>query len=199
MNEGGKKSTQIATAAFFVSLASAGFAFLTLYANSLSASNLSFHIAPDFLYSSPRASGNLERIEIPITFVNDGARTAVVQTIELIVVGPPDRGSKRFRASWIARSFAEQVTVGSYSRTIGRELFSPISLLGRSSRTETIVFSNQLDGTDQRYLTTEGRFSFGFSFGIAGEAGRMSTTVDRILPRYIEVGAETGALRLISP
>ena len=73
-------------------------------------------------------------IAIPVTIANEGARTGVVLSIELAVTDPRTKETKHFYAADFGRWSMERTRSNAY------QSFAPMSLAGRASRTESVLF-----------------------------------------------------------
>ena len=114
----------------------------SLWTTALRQPDLRVFVPPVIAYSSPYQNSNFEMIAIPVTIANEGARTGVVLSIELAVTDPRTNATKLFYAADFGRWSMERTRAGSY------QPFAPMSLAGRSSRTETVLFYTR--GEDQK-------------------------------------------------
>ena len=106
----------------------------SLWATALRAPEMRAFVPPVIHYSSPYQNSNFEMISIPVTLSNEGARTGVVLSMELAVTDPRSGATKHFYAADFGRWTMERTRSGAY------QPFAPISMAGRSSRTETVLF-----------------------------------------------------------
>ena len=88
-------------------------------------------------------------IAVPVTFVNDGGRTGTVLSMDLEVTGPKSKEVKHFYAADFGRWTMEKTRNSSY------EPFAPISLAGKASRTETVLFYTKSPTEKPEQLITE--------------------------------------------
>lgn len=110
------------------------FSVYSLWSTSLKHPDLRVFVPPVIHYSSPYQNNNFEMISIPVTLANEGARTGTVLAINLEVTDPRTNETKRFYAADFGRWTMERTRSGAY------QPFAPISMAGRSSRTETVLF-----------------------------------------------------------
>jgi hypothetical protein len=106
----------------------------SLWETSLKRADLRVFVPPVIQYSAPYQNSNFEMIAIPVTIANEGAQTGTVLSMELAVTDPRSNQSKRFYSADFGRWSMERTRSGAY------QPFAPISLAGRSSRTESVLF-----------------------------------------------------------
>ena len=117
-----------------VSAIALAFSAYSLWDTSLKQPDLRVFVPPVIQYASPYQNTNFEVIAIPVTITNEGARTGTVLSIELAVTDPRTRETKLFYAADLGRWTMERTRTGAY------QPFAPLSMAGRSSRTETVLF-----------------------------------------------------------
>ncbi len=110
------------------------FSAYSLWDTSLKQPDLRVFVPPVIQYASPYQNTNFEVVAIPVTITNEGARTGTVLSIELAVTDPRSRETKLFYAADLGRWTMERTRTGAY------QPFAPLSMAGRSSRTETVLF-----------------------------------------------------------
>jgi hypothetical protein len=146
-----------------VALAFSGFG---LWETALKQADVSVHVPAVVHYSSPYTNSNFEMIAIPVTLVNDGARTGTVLGIDLAVTDPRTNETKRFYAADFGRWSMERTRAGAY------QPFAPISLAGRSSRSESVLFHTRGDGEKPPQLIRElGAYRFTLTVQLAESGG----------------------------
>ncbi len=133
--EGGRIAT-------FVALIALAFSAYSLWETSLKQPDVRIFVPPVIQFSAPYNNSNFEVIAIPVTFANEGARTGTVLSMELAVTDPRSNQTKLFYAADFGRWTMEKTRAGTY------QPFAPISLAGRASRTETVLFYTR--GEDQK-------------------------------------------------
>lgn len=112
---------------------------------------------------------------IPVTLTNEGARTGTVLSMELAVTDPRTQQTKRFYAADFGRWTMEKTRSGAY------QPFAPMSLAGRTSRTETVLFYTQGDREKPNELVKEtGAYSFALKLDLA-EKGHFSNAAEPLL------------------
>ena len=111
----------------------------TLWETTLKQSDLRIFVPAVVHYAAPYQNSNFEVLAIPVTFANEGARTAVALSMELVVTDPRTSEAKRF--------YAADLGLWSMERTRNRSYqpFAPMPLAGRSTRTETVLFYTRGD------------------------------------------------------
>lgn len=131
------------------------FSAYSLWDSSLKQPDLKVFVPPVIQYSSPYNNSNFEVFAIPVTVINEGGRTGTVLSIELEVANAKGGETKRFYAADFGRWTMEKTRTGAY------QPFAPISLAGKVSRTETLLFYPKSDKEKPAQLVTEpGQFRF---------------------------------------
>lgn len=125
--EGGRIAAVVSAVALALSLYS-------LWESSLKQADLHVFVPPVIQYAAPYQNSNFEMIAIPVTLANEGAQTGTVLSMELAVTDPRTGQTKRFYSADFGRWTMEKTRAGAY------QPFAPISLAGRASRTESVLF-----------------------------------------------------------
>ena len=136
---GGLEGGKLAAILSLFALALSGY---SLWETSLKQAEVQVFVPPVIQYAAPYQNSNFEVIAVPVTLTNEGARTATVLSMELAVTDPRTKQTKRFYAADFGRWTMERTRTGAY------EPFAPLSLAGRSSRTESVLFYTR--GDDQK-------------------------------------------------
>jgi hypothetical protein len=101
-------------------------------------------------------------IAVPVTLTNDGARTGTVLSINLEATDIKTGETKRFYAADIGRWSMER------TRALGYQSFAPLSLAGRTSRTEPVLFYTRGDEEKPPQLIDEaGDYRFKLTLDLA--------------------------------
>ncbi len=141
----------------------------SLWDSSLKSPDIEVFIPPVIQYSAPYNNSNFEMIAVPVTFVNEGGRTGTVLSIELEAVNPKTKAVKRFYSADFGRWTMEK------TRANGYEPFAPISLPGKASRTETVLFYTKGPEEKPDQLITEpGVYQFKMILDEAGAGGAVA-------------------------
>jgi hypothetical protein len=111
----------------------------SLWQTSLKRSALKVFVAPVIRYASPYQNSNFEAFAIPVTIINEGARTGTVMSMDLAVRSPERNLSKRFYSADLGQWSIEKARSGDFRP------FAPIVLPGRSSHSDTILFHTRRD------------------------------------------------------
>jgi hypothetical protein len=133
--EGGKLAALLSLVALLLS----GY---SMWETSLKQADVQIFVPPVIQYASPYQNSNFEMIAVPVTLTNEGARTATILSMQLAVTDPRTKQTKHFYAADFGRWTMERTRSGAY------EPFAPLSLAGRSSRTEQVLFYTR--GDDQK-------------------------------------------------
>lgn len=174
----------------------------SLWDSSLKAPSIKVFVPPVIQYSSPYNNSNFEMIAVPVTLINDGGRTGTVLSMTLEASSAKHPTPKRFYAADFGRWTMEKTRASAY------EPFAPISLTGKASRTETVLFYT--DGPDQKpeqLITEPGKYSFKLTL----DEAQSSDVLDKLMTsapasvafeselRYFDARAfNTGTLPLYS-
>ena len=146
-----------------VALAFSGY---SLWETSLREADVRIFVPPVIQYTSPYQNSNFEAIAVPVTLTNEGARTATVLSMELAVTDPKTNATKRFYAADFGRWTMEKTRSGAY------DPFAPISLAGRTSRTEQVLFYTRGEEEKPEQLIREtGPYNFKLTLEQAEEGG----------------------------
>ena len=131
LSAGRIRSVSFATLASAAALLVSGY---SLWSTSLQRPQLRAFVPPVIHYAAPYQNNNFEVLAVPVTLTNEGARTGTVLSMELAVTDPRTNATKRFYAADFGRWSMERTRSNAYLP------FAPISLAGRASRTETVLF-----------------------------------------------------------
>jgi hypothetical protein len=192
-------STQVATNAdggkFAVILSAIALLFsgYSLWDTSLKAADLRAFVPPVIQFAAPYQNSNFEVIAVPITLTNEGARSATVLAMELAVTDPRSKQTKRFYAADLGRWTMAKTRAGAY------EPFAPISLEGRTSRTEQVLFYTR--GQDEKpdeLIRDAGAYRFTLTLDIAESKKKPTLSFDRTLLGYDARAFNEGTLPLYS-
>ena len=170
--EGGKLAAVLSLFALLMSAYS-------LWETSLKQADVQIFVPPVIQYAAPYQNSNFEMIAVPVTLTNEGARTATVLSMELAVTDPRTKQTKRFYAADFGRWTMERTRTGAY------EPFAPLSLAGRSSRTESVLFYTR--GDDQKpaqLIEAVGPYTFELIFDVAESRSKPTVKFDRSLFYY---------------
>lgn len=151
----------------------------SLWETSLKQADVQIFVPPVIQYTSPYQNSNFEAIAVPVTLTNEGARTATIVSMQLAVTDPRTNQTKHFYAADFGRWTMERTRSGAY------EPFAPISLAGRSSRTEQVLFYTR--GDDQKpnqLIEAVGPYKFELTFDVAESKDKPTLTFDRSLVFY---------------
>jgi hypothetical protein len=128
--------------AALISAIALAFSAYSLWETSLRQPDLRLFVPQVIQFAAPYNNSNFEVVAIPVTLTNEGARTGTVLSMELSVTDPRTKETKLFYAADMGRWTMER------ARTSQFLPFAPLSMAGRSSRTETILFYTR--GTEQK-------------------------------------------------
>ena len=165
----------------------------SLWETSLKQAEVQVFVPPVIQYAAPYQNSNFEVIAVPVTLTNEGARTATMLSMELAVTDPRTKQTKRFYAADFGRWTMERTRSGAY------EPFAPLSLAGRSSRTESVLFYTR--GADQKpdqLIRDPGNYSFSLILELAEGSDKPAVSFDRTLLQYDARAFNEGTLPLYS-
>jgi len=148
----------------------------SLWESSLKQADLHVFVPPVLQYAAPYQNSNFEMIAIPVTLANEGAQTGTVLSMELAVTDPRTNETKRFYSADFGRWTMERTRSGAY------QPFAPISLAGRTSRTENVLFYTRGDQEKPEQLIRE-TGPYRFTLRLDEAAGDSIGLVDRLWRR----------------
>ena len=159
--------------------------------NTLQPSTLSVFVPPVISYASPFQNSNFEAFAIPITITNEGARTGTILSMTLVVTDPQQNVSKSFYSANFGQWTNDKFRSGEFKP------FAPLSILGRTSLSDTVQFYARSDETVMQIVRAAGRFQFAITLDSAASKSR-PLTFEMMLPeldnRAFTSGAGTVAL-----
>jgi hypothetical protein len=179
--------------AVFVSAIALIFSGYSLWETSLKAADVRAFVPPVIQFAAPYQNSNFEMIAVPVTLTNEGARSATVLSMELAVTDPRTRQTKRFYAADFGRWTMEKTRAGAY------EPFAPISLPGRTSRTESVLFYTR--GEDEKpneLIRAAGPYQFTLALDLAESRAKPAVSFERTLLGYDARAFNEGTLPLYS-
>lgn len=187
---------RIAAAVSAIALLFSGY---SLWDSSVRSAELKAYVPPVIQYSSPYNNSNFEVIAVPVTLVNDGGRTGTVLSMSLEATSAKTKQAKRFYAADFGRWTMERAQAGAF------EPFAPISLAGKSSRTETVLFYTASPAEKPDQLISEpGVYGFKLTIeqaaatGLASSNAPVETDFDAELRSYDARAFLKGTLPLFS-
>jgi hypothetical protein len=174
----------------------------SLWDTALKSADLRVYVPRVIYYAAPYTNTNFEMIQVPVTITNEGAQTGTVLHLDLAVTDPRTKQTKHF--------YAAETGVWSMERTRTRSYtgFAPLSLAGRESRTESILFYTRGDDEKPEQIIREvGPYEFTLTATLAKETGGLGTlvgkaeetkpisvTFERMLPFYDARSFENGTI-----
>jgi hypothetical protein len=187
---GGLEGGKLAAILSLFALALSGY---SLWDTSLKQAEVQVFVPPVIQYAAPYQNSNFEVVAVPVTLTNEGARTATVLSIELAVTDARTSQTKRFYAADFGRWTMERTRSGAY------EPFAPLSLAGRTSRTESVLFYTR--GTDQKpdqLIRDPGNYTFSLIIELAEGSDKPAVSFERSLLQYDARAFNEGTLPLYS-
>jgi hypothetical protein len=171
----------------------------SLWDTSLKSAELEVFVPRVIYYASPYTNTNFEMISVPVTITNEGAQTGTVLQMDLAVTDPRTKQTKHFYAAEFGVWSMERTRTRSYTG------FAPLSLAGRTSRTESVLFYTRGDDEKPEQLIREvGPYEFTLTLTQAGNKGDLfgtgerskpiSVSFERVLPFYDARSFETGTI-----
>lgn len=133
----------------------------SMYATSLKQPDLRIFVPPVIQYSSPYQNTNFEVFAVPVTITNDGARTGTVLSLELIVRDAEGKLTKHFYSGHFGTWSMEK------ARTFQLKPFAPLSMPGRSSQSDTVLFYPRHDEKVMQLVSTAGTYRFTLKVNLA--------------------------------
>lgn len=185
-SDGGKLAVIVSAVALL-------FSGYSLWETSLKAADLHAFVPPVIHFAAPYQNSNFEVIGVPITLTNEGARSATVLSMELAVTDPRTKQTKRFYAADLGRWTMAKTRTGAY------EPFAPISLAGRASRTDSVLFYTR--GEEEKpaeLFRATGPYHFTLTLDIAESKTKPTVSFERSLNGYDARAFNEGTLPLYS-
>ncbi len=183
------------------------FSAYSLWETSLKSADLKMFVPSVIEYSAPYNNSNFEMISIPVTLINDGAQTGTVLHLNLDVTDPRTNKTKRF--------YSADFGVWSMERTRQRAYtsFSPLSLQGKATRSESILFYTRGPKEEpQQLIRATGPYEFKLTVvearaegplawlsGLFGPKEPVSVSFTRELPFYDARAFNDGTISMHSP
>ncbi len=170
----------------------------SLWHTALRGAELRVFVPPLIRYASPYQNSIFEVFEIPLTVLNEGARTGTVLSLHLEVTDLQSGAAKHFYSAGLGPWILAKV------RDEGTAPFSPIPLAGRASHAATVLFFPREDSQVRQIVESVGRYRFAIwavtpQSGANGKAKPL--VFDMVLP-YLDHRAFTsgaGTIALHSP
>jgi len=154
--QGGGRS--VAAYASAVAVAFSGY---SLFETSVRQPDLRVFIPPVVQYSSPYQNSKFEVLAIPITVVNQGARTGTVLAFDLTVENGNRTEAKRFYSADFGNWTMDK------ARAYGFKPFAPLSLPGRTSQSEVVLFYPRREETVDQIVKEVGSYHLTLTFTTA--------------------------------
>ena len=185
-------------AATLLSAVAVLFSGYSLWDTSLRSADLRVYVPRVIYYAAPYQNTNFEMISIPVTIANEGAQTGTVLHMDLAVTDPRTKQTKHFYAAELGVWSMERTRTRSYTG------FAPLSLEGRASRTEQVLFYTRGEDQKPEQLIREvGPYQFTLTVTKAEDGGILGSkeptkpvtvTFERELPFYDARSFENGTI-----
>jgi len=130
------------------------FSAYSLYETSIRRPDLRAFVPPVIRYSSPYNNSNFEVFEVPVTFLNLGARAGTVVSMDLEVENPRQKTHKLFYSADFGRWTMEN------ANKLDFRPFAPISLSGKASTSESVLFYARPDEKVEQVANEKGLYHF---------------------------------------
>ncbi|MBI4724441.1 MAG: hypothetical protein HY765_05520 [Rhodomicrobium sp.] len=126
----------------------------SLWQTSLRRADLQVFVPPLIRYASPYQNSIFEVFEIPLTIINEGARTGTVLSLNLEVTDPQTGVSKHFYSAGLG--------TWSLAKSQGEGLlpFMPLSLAGHTSQSAAVLFYAREDSRVPQVVERAGHYKF---------------------------------------
>jgi len=125
------------------------FSAYSLYETALRRPDLRAFVPPVIRYSQPYNS-SFEVFEVPVTVVNLGARAGTVLSMDLEVENPRTKTKRKFYSSDFGRWTMDNANALSFRP------YAPISLPGKASSSDSVLFYSRDDQKDQTIVEQKG-------------------------------------------
>jgi hypothetical protein len=125
------------------------FSAYSLYETALRRSDLHAFVPPVIRYSQPYNS-SFEVFEVPVTVVNLGARSGTVLSMDLEVENKRTKTTRKFYSSDFGRWTMDN------ARALSFRPYAPISLPGKASSSDSVLFYSQNEEKDKAVVEQKG-------------------------------------------
>ncbi len=125
------------------------FSAYSLYETALRRPDLRAFVPPVIRYSQPYNS-SFEVFEVPVTVVNLGARAGTVLSMDLEVENPRTKTTRKFYSSDFGRWTIDN------ANALAFRPYAPISLPGKASSSDSVLFYSRGDEKDQTIAEQKG-------------------------------------------
>ncbi len=126
----------------------------SLWRTSLKRADLHVFVSPVIRYASPYQNSIFEVFEIPLTVINEGAQTGTILSFDLEVTNSQNGTSKLFYSAGLGPWSLAKV------KGEGLMPFTPVSLTGRSSQSETVLFYARNDSRVMQVVEAPAQYRF---------------------------------------
>ena len=150
--------SQIAGYASAFAVAFSGY---SLFEGSVRQPDLKAFVPPVVQYAQPYQNSNFEVFAVPVTIVNSGARTGTVLGIDLVVTGLAKGETKTFYSADLGNW-----TLAT-ARAFGFKPFSPISIPGKTSFSDVVLFYPRRDEKVQAVVAETGTYRLSLTLNTA--------------------------------
>jgi hypothetical protein len=130
------------------------FSAYSLYETSVRRPDLRAFVPPVIRYSSPYTNSNFEVFEVPVTFLNLGARAGTVLSMDLEVENPRQKTKKLFYSADFGRWTMDNASHYNFRP------YAPISLPGKASTSESVLFYARPDEKIEQVANDQGLYRF---------------------------------------
>lgn len=189
-------------AATLLSAVAVIFSGYSLWDTALKTADLRLFVPRVIYYAAPYTNTNFEMIQVPVTLTNEGAQTGTILHLDLAVIDPRTKQTKHFYAAELGNWSMERTRTRSYTG------FAPLSLAGRESRTESIIFYTRGEEEKPEQIIREvGPYDFTLTAVLAKDTGgvtalkggadetkAISVSFERVLPFYDARAFENGTI-----
>jgi hypothetical protein len=130
------------------------FSLYNFWQHSQKPAQLRLFVPPVINYALPYQNSNFEMFAVPVTVINQGARTGTILSMNLAVTDLQSKTTKQFYSASLGKWSVEKAQNGDF------EPFAPVSLAGRVSHTDTIQFYTRGEKEPTQILQNPGRYRF---------------------------------------
>lgn len=159
----------------------------SLWQTSLRRADLRVFVPPLIRYASPYQNSNFEIFEVPLTVINEGARSGSALSLDLQVTNMQTGASKQFYSAGLGAWSVPKV------RGEGLVPFAPLSLAGRSSQSATVLFYAREDSRILQIAEGPGRYKLALSLQTLPEARSKPVEFEMNLAYMDQRAFSTGA------
>ena len=145
---GGGAGTAVASALALL------FSAYSLYDGAIRRPDLHVFVPPVIFYASSNPNNNFEVFEVPVTIINQGARTGTILSMDLAVTNPRNKAVKHFYAAGFGHFPGVNEPFPNFKP------FAPVSEQGKASSSDSVLFYSRFEEKVLQVVEEKGLYKF---------------------------------------